>query len=124
MATGHHRYITFDMYTSFDAWTYTHPRFKIEYGDTLGSMSSQAGFLALFFFNCNDGSRISFDVEVHEYNTFNGITQVCMCVSWCVGTCKHTDLGHWLEHEHGGRMVTKVPVPAPARAHASGIVFP
>mmetsp|Transcript_63199 Transcript_63199/g.112775 ORF Transcript_63199/g.112775 Transcript_63199/m.112775 type:complete len:413 (+) Transcript_63199:101-1339(+) len=35
----------------------------------------QAGFLALFFFNCNDGSQVSFDVEVHEFNTFDGITR-------------------------------------------------
>jgi hypothetical protein len=37
--------------------------------DLTGQLS--AGFLALFFFNCNDRSKVSFSVEVHEYNVFD-----------------------------------------------------
>ena len=42
--------------------------------DLSGHLSS--GFLALFFFNCNEGSKVSFDVEVHEYNELGGV-RVC-----------------------------------------------
>eukprot|EP00668_Euglena_longa_P016566 GGOE01020839.1.p1 GENE.GGOE01020839.1~~GGOE01020839.1.p1 ORF type:complete len:460 (-),score=148.71 GGOE01020839.1:338-1717(-) len=33
----------------------------------------QTGFLALFFFNCNEKSKVSFQVEVHEYNVFGDV---------------------------------------------------
>ena len=40
------------------------------------SNSLNPGFLALFFFNCNEDSSVSFKVEVSEFNILDGTTKV------------------------------------------------
>lgn len=50
--------------------------------------------LALFFFNCNEKSRVSFQVEVHEYNIFNDapVCSILQCLSIAPAIPEQVDL--------------------------------